>query len=179
MWSLLVKRSHRRVAPSHSCSSEQCINGIGGRKGPTGTRIETNFSRWWRAGGCFLSFSTNPPSSSTVFSWQMTAVVLHDAQFGRAAERTDGQPCSHYNSTMHNKTEPSQTMAPETCSASTFGPEISVVDLTGAFHLETRSDQQGCFARSFPSTYCVSHDNSLPPEDRRPQQKTLVVWVVC
>lgn len=52
-------------------------------------------------------------------------------------------------------------MAPETCSASNFGPEISVVDLTGAFHLETRSDQQGCFARSFPSTYCVSHDNSL------------------
>ncbi|KAF5137647.1 hypothetical protein E5D57_001426 [Metarhizium anisopliae] len=69
---------------------------------------------------------------------------------------------------MHNKTEPSQTMAPETCSASNFGPEISVVDLTGAFHLETRSDQQGCFARSFPSTYCVSHDNSLTPEDRRP-----------
>lgn len=34
-------------------------------------------------------------------------------------------------------------------------------------------------ARSFPSTYCVSHDNSLTPEDRRPQQKTLVVWVVC
>ncbi|KAH0593417.1 hypothetical protein MHUMG1_08874 [Metarhizium humberi] len=78
---------------------------------------------------------------------------------------------------MHNKTEPSQTMAPETCSASNFGPEISVVDLTGAFHLETRSDQQGCFARPFPSTYCVSHDNSLTPEDRRPQQKTLVVWV--